>query len=348
MSNDTGLRVLQVSSSQMEFFKDQVRILEELGVDCDMLYYPPDAGDTDEEIRREQIHDGLLYRIYGHNALYYAYRAADFYPQIVKTAVRGEYDLVHINSGMIAPLGLLQPKRPIVLTLWGDDLLGDRLGGYQPAITKLCAKRCDHTIVRNEEMQAALPCEAEIIPSGTDMSKFRPILQNRARAEVGWSPDSRHVLFPYPKNQKKKRYPVAKRVVESVDSRLDVQVTLQVVDNVPHERMNLYYNAADVLLLPSLREGSPNTVKEAMACNLPVVSTDVGDVRERLAPVSNSYVCSDESELEDAVASVLENGARSDGREYIEEVSLERMGERLVRIYESLVGETERHQELTL
>jgi len=335
------LEVLQIASSQMEFFQDQVRILEESGVRCDSLSYPPDPSHTEGDIRRERIHEGLIRRIYGHNSLYYAYRAADFYPLILKTAMSEDYDIVHLNSGMVAPLGLLQPRRPIVLTLWGDDLLGDRLGGYQPAITRFCAKRCDRIIVRSEEMRDALPCDAAVIPSGIDMSKFKPVDRRQARETVGWDTGSRHVLFPYSRDQEKKRYPVAKRLVERVDERVDERVTLQVVDDVPHEKMYLYYNAADVLLLPSLREGSPNTVKEAMACNVPVVSTDVGDVATRLGPVRNSYVCESDGALEEALVSVLGTGGRSDGREYVAEVSLERMGERLISIYESVLEESD-------
>lgn len=335
----SDLSVLQISSSRMEFFEDQVRILDELGLDCESLSYPPEGKGSDGETRRKKVHKGILNRIYGHNALYYGIRAADFYPRILKKAWTGDYDLVHLNSGMVAPLGLAQPKRPIVLTLWGDDLLGNRLRGYQPAITKLCAKQCDRVIVRSEQMRQALPCDAEIIPSGIDMRKFRPVDRTEARNAVSWDPESRHVLFPYPKRREKKRYPVAKEVVETVAAQFDDPVELQVIENVPHEKMYLYYNAADALLLPSLREGSPNTVKEAMACNVPVVSTDVGDVRTRLGPVDNSHVCVSDEELVDGLRAVLERDGRSDGRTHVRDVSLHRMGQRLIDIYEDVLEE---------
>lgn len=333
------MRVLQISSAGMKFFKEQIRILEQQGIDCDVVDYEPGSLSENKHADGDGLTGKVLNEIYGHNPLYYAYRAADFYPRILKTAVRNEYDLVHLNSGMVAPLGFLQPERPIVLTLWGDDLLGDRLYGYQPAITRFCARHSSSVIVRSEEMQEALPCDAHVIPSGVDMSKFAPMDRDEARDRLGWSHEDHHVLFPYPPAQTKKRYPVAKRIVERADEAVDGNVVLQVVTDVPHERMSLYYNAADALLVTSLREGSPNTVKEAMACNLPVVTTDVGDARGRLEAVSNSHVCSDDSALKDALVSVLETGGRSDGRAYVEELSLERMGERLIEIYETVLEE---------
>jgi len=316
----------------MEFFHEQVRILRDFGVRCDVRY--------SHDLRGTHRDESPLRVISGHNPLYYAIRGSSLYAKVLRASWTADYDIVHVNSGLVAPLGLLQPQRPVVLTLWGDDLLGDRLGGYQSEITKFCAQQSDRVIVRSQEMKDALPCDATIIPSGVDISKFKPLDSTEARDAVGWDDSARHVLFPYPPQREKKRYPLAKRTVAKVNHAVDETVRLQAVYDADHDEMPLYYNAADVLLLPSLREGSPNTVKEAMACNLPVVSTDVGDVRGRLAPVARSHVCSDDSALPDAIRSVLDSGERSDGREYVTDVRLERMGERLVDIYDSLLEES--------
>ncbi|AGB38767.1 glycosyltransferase family 4 protein [Natronococcus occultus] len=318
----------------MEFFQEQVRILEEKGVESDVLY--SGTRSTDYHTEKDGIGAKIMNTLYGHNAAYYGIRAGVFYPKILKQSIFEEYDIVHVNSGMVAPLAMMQPQRPLVTTLWGDDLLSDRLNGYQSEITKQCAKRSDATIVRSKEMREELPCDAQIIPSGVDMEKFTPIEQEEALHQVGWSSEKKHILFPYSPSQSKKRYPAAKKIVEKVNYEIEEKVDMKTISGVPHEEMNLYYSAADVLLLPSLREGSPNTVKEAMACNLPVVSTNVGDVQERVGPVRNSFACKGDEEMKERVQQVVVSGERSNGRKFVEEVSLDTMGDRILSIYEAL------------
>lgn len=328
------MKVLQIASSNMEFFQEQVRILEKKGILCDVLYAT--TRDTNKHSNEEGFCANLMNAIYGHNPLYYALSVGSFYPKIIKQVIFNDYDVVHVNSGLVAPLGLAQPEKPVVTTFWGDDLLGDRLGGNQSKISKACAKRSTEVIVRSEEMSNALPCDAHIIPSGVDMEKFKPIERQEAINEVGWDNDSKQVLFPYHPSQQKKRYPVAKKLVESVDRMSSQDVEIQTVHGIPHDRMVYYFNASDVLLLPSLREGSPNTVKEAMACNLPVVATTVGDIKKRLSPVNHSYACDSIDEMESALQAVIQAGERSDGREHVQKVSLDSMGDRLISIYEDV------------
>jgi len=71
-----------------------------------------------------------------------------------------------------------------------------------------------------------------------------------------------------------------------------------------------------------------------LACNLPVVATDVGDVSERVSGVELSYACTDEEGLTEKLRLVLEQEARSNGRSHARDLSLERMGERIESVYE--------------
>jgi teichuronic acid biosynthesis glycosyltransferase TuaC len=89
----------------------------------------------------------------------------------------------------------------------------------------------------------------------------------------------------------------------------------------PHQ-VPLYLNAADVLLCASRAEGSPNIVKEALACNLPIVASPVGDVPERLQGVFPSKVVAREPEaMADALIEILSLKQRSNGRERVMQVA---------------------------
>jgi teichuronic acid biosynthesis glycosyltransferase TuaC len=80
-------------------------------------------------------------------------------------------------------------------------------------------------------------------------------------------------------------------VVKTVKQNMNQNVDLKVVYGVPHEKIPIFLNASEVLLLTSKSEGTPHTVKEALACNLPVVLTYVGDVKLLLTGVTSSQVC---------------------------------------------------------
>jgi glycosyltransferase involved in cell wall biosynthesis len=191
----------------------------------------------------------------------------------------------------------------------------------------------------SEAMAAELDGDCHVIPHGVDVDLFAPTDQRTAQAELGWDPDRRHVLFPYSTTTDVKDYPRAERVVAAADERLDRPVDLQIVTGEPYQRMPVYMNAADALVLTSKWEGSPNATKEAMACNLPVVATDVGDVADQLDGVTHSTTCESDPELTEALVDVLRVGERSNGRETAREYSLERMGERIVDVYESVLAE---------
>jgi len=301
-----------VSNADARFFEQQTAALEARGVNCDVAT-PPGDHCAREDVTERTPGDYLR-----------------FVPRAVRASLDG-YDLVHANYGLTAPMALAQVRLPVVLSLWGSDLMGEY--GW---LSKACARFCDAVIVMSDEMARKLDAPCHVIPHGVDTDRFAPEPTAAAREEVGWDPDARHVLFPYPPADEVKDLPRAERVVERTRERMDAPVELQVVYGVPHARVATYMNAADVLLLTSKREGSPNSVKEAMGCNLPIVSTDVGDVGQRLEGVSPATVSDDDDELVAGLADVLADPRPSDGRKAVRDISLERMGERIEAVYESV------------
>ncbi|MFC7177455.1 glycosyltransferase [Halosegnis marinus] len=305
------MRVLNlVTNERARFYRQQVEALERRGVDCTTLAVPA-AGDRDSR-----------------SVLDYA----GFYLRAVRGAF-GRFDVVHANYGLTGPPAVVQPEHPVVLSLWGTDLFG-RYG----AVSRCVARRSDAVIVMSGAMADALDTPCEVIPHGVDLSLFRPTDRDEAVATVGWDPDAVNVLFPYAKTHGVKDYPRAARLVDRANAGAERRIELHTVTGLPHDRVPTYMNAADALLLTSEHEGSPNVVKEAMGCRLPVVATDVGDVAERLAGVTPSTVSDDDADLVAALRDVAADPRRSDGREAVRDLSLERMAERIAAVYERVTG----------
>ena len=303
------VRVLQLATSPRSFFEQQVETLESQGVECTTLTVPRAADGSRSA------------------AEYLRYEA-----RVLEAVTTGEFDLVHANYGLTAPFAFAQPVRPVVLTLWGSDAMGE--AGWLKVLSRAAASRSDAVIAPSRPVERAVDVPTNRIPFGVDTDRFRPVDRDAARAELGWETDGPVVLFPYPPSRDVKNYPLA----ESVVSSLPMDADLRIMSGVKHDRVPLYMNASDAVLVTSKRESGPMVVKEAAACNVPVIASDVGFVREVLSDVSRSHVCATEAEFVDALASVLRDGRRADGRDRIDGLGLERMGERIRRVYAAVLG----------
>jgi glycosyltransferase involved in cell wall biosynthesis len=313
----SDLRVLNlVPNDDSRFFGQQVETLERLGVECTTLQVPGKREYDDGDTSGRSVAD-----------------YARLYPRALRASF-ADFDLIHANYGLTAPHALCQPNLPVVLSLWGTDLYG-KYG----RVSRFCARFADAVVVMSPAMAETLGREAHVLPHGVDLSLFRPAPTAPARRRVGWEADGYHVLFPYPPERGVKDYPRAERVVDIVDTRLSAPVTLHTVTGVAHDEMPSYHNAADALLLTSRHEGSPNAVKEALACNVPVVATDVGDVATRLADLDHSHVCRSDAELANGLLDALTAENRTQGREAVRAISVERTGERLLELYRDVVAE---------
>ena len=258
------------------------------------------------------------------------------------------YDLVHAQFGQSGLLAL--PKRlPLVVTFRGSDLLGivsDGNGRYTwkgrvlQGVSRLVARHADAVIVVSEPMKRCLPPSvlAAVIPSGLDLELFRPLPRDEARRSLNLRLDRRYVLFVGKPTQARKRAALARRAVELLERSCPAE--LITAWGVPHQDVPLYMNACDALVCTSMQEGSPNVVKEALACDTPVVSVPVGDVPTRLAGIEGCELCADDrpETIAAALARVLRRGQRVRGRATVAGLDEALLTQQVIAIYRSVLG----------
>jgi glycosyltransferase involved in cell wall biosynthesis len=261
----------------------------------------------------------------------------------------GGFDALHAQYGAVngflctAAVGRL----PFVLSLRGSDL--NRVPSMNPLrnqltrlLSQLAAWRADAVICVSEALSEQLWCDrrkVQVIPTGVDLEVFRPSGRSQARRELAWSDDESVVLFNAGKAPKQKGQPLVQKAVELLQARsISLRLHVTTGDHSREEMVRLL-SAADCLVLASETEGSPNIVKEAMACNLPVVSVEAGDVRERLQGAQpGAIVARDPIALAQAIGEVIASTQRSNGRELLRQQGLGQAEtvDRLQLIYASL------------
>jgi teichuronic acid biosynthesis glycosyltransferase TuaC len=331
MTIDRPIRVLMVTSGwpppgqphTTHFIKRQAEFLRAAGVDVDVFHFEG-AG-------------SLLNYVRG-------------YLRIQPRLRRRRYDLVHAQWGQSGLLAL--PKRlPLIVTYRGGDLHGrpDRSGQQTlrgrviQRICRLVERRADAVLLVSAHMKKFLEpgTPYHVIPSGLDLKLFRVIPQDEARRHLGLPADQRLVLFAGDPSSSRKRYALAREAVELVKRSLPVE--LVVGWKRMHEDMPYLMNACDAMVFTSRQEGSPNVVKEALACNLPVVSVAVGDVPERLHGVQGCELCVDDrpDTIAAALERVLRRGDRSEGRAAVAALDEKLMTQQVIAIYQTALNRSE-------
>jgi teichuronic acid biosynthesis glycosyltransferase TuaC len=250
-------------------------------------------------------------------------------------------DIVHGRYGTTIGLMAAFTGRPAVVSYCGGDLRGGHCVSLMRQycgffLSNLAALRARMLICVSEDLRQALwwrKARAVVIPDGVDIRLFSPGSRDFAREQLGWELTKPIVILNVRNDPNLKGLDVAKKAMEIVCSRLP-ESELCLIKNVEPNQMPLYYRAADALLCASLSEGSPNVVKEALACDLPVVSTPVGDVPERLAGVHpTAVVPRDPQAIAEALIKILLERKRCNGREHVRNLSLEATAQRVISVY---------------
>lgn len=325
---DTPIRVLMITAGWPQpgqpqtthFVKRQAEFLQRAGVQVDVFHF---RG--------------------AKNPWNYARAWRDVRPRIDPSRV----DLVHAQFGQSGILTL--PKRlPLVVTLRGSDILGivgsdgryTLAGRASQAATRFAVRRADAVVVVSEHMKAYFKTDAPVtvLPSGLDFELFRTMPRDEARDRLGWPREKRLVLFAGNPDQPRKRYGLARAAVDLLNRTLPTE--LVVAWGVKHTDIPVYMNACDAFVFTSMQEGSPNVVKEALACDLPVVSVPIGDTTERLRGIEGCELVA--AEQPEAIAAALERvlrrGGRVAGRAAVAHLAEEAITARLIDVYRNAMA----------
>jgi glycosyltransferase involved in cell wall biosynthesis len=208
-------------------------------------------------------------------------------PRVVRAARELKPYVIHVHYGY--SILATTSEWPRVTTFYGDDLNGESLGDGRFSVKSRIGKRVswyaarasERTIAVSERLRDRIPnAEARerctVIPDAVDTRLFAPRDRAAARAELGIADDASLAIFPHDVRVPTKRIDLAIAAFERLKDH-PRNVRLWVVNERAPDDMPLYYAAADLLIVTSDTEGGPSSVKEALACGLPVVSVDVGD-----------------------------------------------------------------------
>ena len=258
-------------------------------------------------------------------------------PRIRKKVRSKSFDIVHAHYSLSALAASMAGSFPMVVSLMGSDADQNFFLKWMTRIFSVMRWRA--TIVKTDEMKRKLKLKkAYVIPNGVDTDRFFPVGKEEARQRLQLAPGKKIVLFIAVKNRSEKNLPLAKEAVESLHDRT---IDFLHLYDTPNAKIPLYLNSADLLLLTSSREGGVNVIKEAMACNCPIVSTDVGDVSWVTSGTEGCFITGKGHEsIAENIKKAIEFRGRTNGRERIFELGLDSVSvaRKIDEVYRAVMG----------
>lgn len=242
-------------------------------------------------------------------------------------------DIIHAHYGLSGLLANTQRRIPVVTTYHGSDINEPMVYPYSKQNMYLSA----HNIFVSKKnlTKAGLKRKYSLIPCGVTLSSFEAIDKTVAREQSGLAIDAKLVLFSSSFENKVKNPELAIAAVKLLSD-----VTLLELKGYSREEVTRLMYAADACLMTSHTEGSPQFIKEAMACCCPVVSVDVGDVAEVMDNVDGCYLA--DYKAEDIAAKLrqaINFGKRTEGRKRIIDIGMdaETVTRKITEVYKTVI-----------
>jgi glycosyltransferase involved in cell wall biosynthesis len=255
-------------------------------------------------------------------------------------------DLIHAHYSLTAILSSLAGAKPLIVSLMGSDVKTKLW--FRVVLWFFYKFYWSQTIVKSEDMKKSLDFKkVHVIPNGVDISNFKPLSKNKCQDKLNWDTTKTHILFAANPLRHEKNYNLAQKSVNNLKKR---NIELHTLSDTPYNKIPILMNAANVILLTSLWEGSPNVIKEAMSCNCPIVATDVGDIKWLFGKEQGHFLTSFEHEdVTKKIERALEfsyNKCYTNGRQRIMALGLdsETIAKKITRIYSKIKKPLNRYQ----
>jgi glycosyltransferase involved in cell wall biosynthesis len=251
-------------------------------------------------------------------------------------------DIIHAHYGLSGLLANLQRRIPVVTTYHGSDINEPKVYPFSRLCMMLSKKNVFVLTPKSRSTELTPKPKGDfknaVIPCGVDINLFKPMDKQEARTSLGLDGNKKYVLFAGAFDNRVKNSGLA---IQAVSLLNDNNIVLLELKGYSRQQVVELMNAVDSVLMTSFSEGSPQFIKEAMACNCPVVAVSVGDVSQVIESVEGcfltTYVAEDVAEK---INMVLEFGQRTKGRERLMELKLdlESVAERVRNVYKGAVS----------
>jgi len=240
-------------------------------------------------------------------------------------------DLIHAHYGLSGLLSVLQRKVPVVITFHGSDIHIR----WVRILSSIAARFAVKSIFVSRNISDQLNVKnSVVIPCGIDTEKFTELEKQSSREKLGLEQNKNIILFASGFDNEIKNYPLAKKAMDLLGNGHQ----LIELKGYNREELELLLNASDLLLLTSFSEGSPQIIKEAMACNCPVVATEVGDIKEVILNTDGCYMTSfNQEDISAKIKQVLESKRRTNGRKNILRLDNKLIAKRIIAVYKEVL-----------
>ena len=255
------------------------------------------------------------------------------YFNLIRLVKNNTYDIIHAHYGLSGLLATFQSHVPVVITFHGSDVNLNRTNFY---LSFVASRLSDENIFVHKSLSKKLSLfsdQAEIIPCGVNLNLFKPVDKLASRDKLKLDHNFSYVLFSSCFNNKIKNAALAKLALSNFEN-----IILIEMKGYSREEVHLLMNAVDILIVTSYSETGPLVVKEALACNCPIISTDVGDVKELANGIKNCYIVEyDTKQIEQRIRDILSSNKKSDGRAAVKHLSLEKIATYVYSVYQRVL-----------